>query len=155
MAQGDINVTVVGNLVADPELRFTQSGIAVATFRVASSSRKYDSTTNQWVEDNTVFMTCSAWRDLAENIAHSLQKGMRVIVTGKLTQRSYETREGEKRTVMELLAEEAGPSLRYAGKQGGQTQSGAQQNTGGFTGGGQAHDPWAEQAPQDGDQPPF
>ena len=114
MAQGDVNITVVGNIVADPELRFTQTGAAVATFRVASTPRRYDSQTNQWVDGEALFLSCNIWRQAAENVAETLTKGMRVIVTGRLRQRSYESREGEKRTVMELEVDEVGPSLRYA-----------------------------------------
>lgn len=114
MAQGDVNITVVGNIVADPELRFTPNGAAVANFRVASTPRRYDSQSNQWVDGEAMFLQCNIWRQAAENVAESLKKGMRVIVTGRLRQRSYETREGEKRTVFELEVEEVGPSLRYA-----------------------------------------
>lgn len=114
MAQGDVNITVVGNLVADPELRFTPNGAAVANFRVASTPRRYDSQTNQWVDGEAMFLQCNVWRQAAENVAETLTKGMRVIVTGRLRQRSYETREGEKRTVFELEVDEVGPSLRYA-----------------------------------------
>ena len=114
MAAGDINVTVVGNLTNDPELRFTPSGAAVASFTVASSSRYLDKATNEWKDGDPVFMRCSVWRQYAENVAESLQKGMRVIVQGRLKQRSYETREGEKRTVFEIDVEEVGPSLKMA-----------------------------------------
>ena len=114
MAAGDITVTVIGNLTNDPELRFTPSGAAVASFTVASSSRVLDKTTNEWKDGDTVFMRCSVWRQYAENVAESLTKGTRVIVSGRLKQRSYETREGEKRTVMELEVEDVGPALRYA-----------------------------------------
>lgn len=114
MSAGDINVTVVGNLTADPELRFTPQGAAVASFTVAASSRYLDKATNEWKDTDPVYMRCSVWRQYAENVAESLTKGMRVIVSGRLKQRSYETREGEKRTVVELDVEEVGPALRYA-----------------------------------------
>ena len=183
MAQGDVNITIVGNVVADPELRFTQSGAAVATFRVASTPRRYDSQTNQWVDGEALFLSCNIWRQAAENVAETLTKGMRVIVTGRLRQRSYETREGDKRTVMELEVDEVGPSLRYAsaqvnrnpregggyggGNQGGSGGFGGAQGSspqGGFGGGGAsqspANDPWNSAPPAGGfggmdDEPPF
>ncbi|MSO27476.1 MAG: single-stranded DNA-binding protein [Candidatus Nanopelagicales bacterium] len=147
MAAGDITVTVIGNLTNDPELRFTPSGAAVASFTVASSSRVLDKTTNEWKDGETVFMRCSVWRQYAENVAESLTKGTRVIVSGRLKQRSYETREGEKRQVMELEVEDVGPALRFAtakvnrvARQGGAPG----ENTGGNSGGGApAEDPWA------------
>ena len=114
MAQGDTNITVVGNLVADPELRFTPAGAAVANFRVASTPRRFNQQTNQWEDGEALFLTCNVWRSAAENVAETLTKGMRVIVTGKLKQRSYQTREGESRTVFEIEVDEVGPSLRYA-----------------------------------------
>src|SRR6476469_3427804 len=114
MAAGDTVITIVGNLVDDPELRFTSSGAAVAKFRVASTPRFLDRQTNEWKDGEPLFLTCNVWRQAAENCAESLQRGARVIVTGRLRQRSYETREGEKRTVMELEVDEIGPSLRYA-----------------------------------------
>src|SRR5271168_2079530 len=114
MAAGDTPITVVGNLVADPELRFTPSGQPVATFRVASTPRVMDRQTNEWKDGDSLFLTCTVWRQAAENVAESLQRGMRVIVTGRLKQRSYETKEGEKRTVYELEADEVGPSLKNA-----------------------------------------
>jgi single-strand DNA-binding protein len=114
MAQGDVTTTIVGNLVADPELKHTPSGAAVANFTVASTPRTYDKDQKEWVDGEALFMRCSIWRQPAENVAESLQKGSRVIVTGKLKQRSYETSAGEKRTVIELEAEEVAPSLRYA-----------------------------------------
>ncbi len=114
MAAGDIQVTIVGNLTNDPELRFTPSGAAVASFTVASSSRVLDKQTNEWKDGDTVFMRCSVWRQYAENVAESLQRGMRVIVHGRLQQRSYETKEGEKRTVVECQVDDVGPALRYA-----------------------------------------
>ena len=111
---GETVITVVGNLVDDPELRFTPSGAAVAKFRVASTPRTFDRQTNEWKDGESLFLTCSVWRQAAENVAESLQRGMRVIVQGRLKQRSYEDREGEKRTVYELDVEEVGPSLRSA-----------------------------------------
>ena len=111
---GETVITVVGNLVDDPELRFTPSGAAVANFRVASTPRTYDRQTGDWKDGDSLFLSCSIWRQAAENVAESLQRGMRVIVSGRLKQRSYETREGEKRTVVELEVEEVGPSLKYA-----------------------------------------
>ncbi|HCT14143.1 single-stranded DNA-binding protein [Corynebacterium nuruki] len=137
MAQGDTPITVVGNLVADPELRYTPSGAAVANFRVASTPRRFDSQSNQWVDGEALFLTCNVWRQAAENVANSLNKGDRVIVSGRLRQRSYETREGEKRTVFEVEVDEVGPSLRYATAQVAKTprqggQGGFQGNQGGF-----------------------
>lgn len=114
MAQGDTPITIVGNLVADPELRFTPSGAAVANFRIASTPRTFNRETNQWEDGEALFLTCNVWRQMAENVAESLSKGMRVIVTGRLKQRSYQTKEGEQRTVFEVEVDEAGPSLKYA-----------------------------------------
>lgn len=114
MAAGDTVVTVVGNLVADPELRFTQTGQPVASFRIASTPRYYDKTTSEWKDGDSVFLSCNVWRAAAENVAESLVRGMRVIVTGRLRQRDYQTKEGEKRTVYEIEADEVGPSLRNA-----------------------------------------
>ncbi|WJY98543.1 single-stranded DNA-binding protein [Corynebacterium fournieri] len=114
MAQGDTPITVVGNLVADPELRFIPSGAAVANFRIASTPRTFNRETNQWEDGEALFLTCNCWRQMAENVAESLTKGMRVVVTGKLRQRSYQTREGENRTVFEVEVDEVGPSLKYA-----------------------------------------
>ena len=110
----DTTITVIGNLTDDPELRFTPSGAAVAKFRVASTPRFLDKQTNEWKDGEPLFLACNVWRQAAENVAESLQRGARVIVTGRLRQRSYETREGEKRTVIELEVDEIGPSLRYA-----------------------------------------
>jgi single-strand DNA-binding protein len=156
MAQGDINVTIVGNITNDPELRFTPSGAAVASFTVASNSRFLDKTTNEWKDGEPVFMRCSVWRQYAENVAESLTRGTRVIVTGRLKQRSYDTREGEKRTVMELEVDDVGPALRTAtakvtkvARAGGGGFGG---DSGGFggtpAGGGGApdSDPWASQS---------
>jgi len=114
MAAGDTPITVVGNLVADPELRFTASGQPVATFRVASTPRIRDAASGEWKDGDSLFLTCNVWRQAAENVAESLQRGMRVIVSGRLKQRSYETKEGEKRTVFEVEVEDVGPSLRNA-----------------------------------------
>lgn len=111
---GDTVITVIGNLTADPELRWTQSGAAVADFTVASTPRTYDRNVGEWRDGDTLFMRCSVWRDTAENVAESLRKGMRVIVQGRLTQRSYDTQQGERRTVVELQVDEIGPSLRRA-----------------------------------------
>ncbi|HEU0256255.1 MAG TPA: single-stranded DNA-binding protein [Microbacteriaceae bacterium] len=111
---GETVITVIGNLTADPELRYTQSGVAVASFTVASTPRTFDRASNEWKDGEALFLRCSAWRDVAEHVAGSLTKGARVIVQGRLRQRSYETREGEKRTVIELTVDEVGPSLRYA-----------------------------------------
>ena len=114
MAAGDTPITVVGNLVADPELRFTASGQPVATFRIASTPRIRDNATNEWKDGDSLFLSCNVWRQAAENVAESLQRGMRVIVTGRLKQRNYETKEGEKRTVYEVEVDDVGPSLRNA-----------------------------------------
>ncbi len=115
---GETVITVVGNLTGDPELRFTPSGAAVANFTVASTPRTFDRQSNEWKDGDTLFMRCSIWREAAENVAESLTKGMRVIVQGRLVQRSYETREGEKRTVVELQVEEIGPSLKLRHREG-------------------------------------
>lgn len=114
MAQGDTPITVVGNLVADPELRFIPSGAAVANFRIASTPRSFNRETNQWEDGEALFLTCNCWRQMAENVAETLTKGMRVIVNGKLRQRSYQTKEGENRIVFEVEVDEVGPSLKYA-----------------------------------------
>ncbi len=163
---GETVITVVGNLVDDPELRFTPSGAPVANFRIASTPRTLDRATNEWKDGEALFLSCSIWRQAAENVAESLQKGMRVVVQGRLKQRSYEDREGQKRSVMELEVEEIGPSLKYAtakvtrasrgggngnfgggGFGGGAPQGGG--NYGAPQGGAPAQqDPWAQQAPQ-------
>ena len=173
---GETVITVVGNLVDDPELRFTPSGAAVAKFRVASTPRIFDRQTNEWKDGEGLFLTCSVWRQAAENVAESLQRGMRVVVQGRLKQRSYEDREGVKRTVYELDVEEVGPSLKNAtakvtkttgrgGQGGGQGGYGGGQQGGGNWGGGPggggqqggggapADDPWATSAPAGGSQP--
>ncbi len=155
---GETVITVVGNLVDDPELRFTPSGAAVANFRIASTPRTFDKQTNEWKDGDSLFLSCSVWRQAAENVAESLQKGMRVVVTGRLKSRQYETREGEKRTVFEIDVEEVGPSLKYATAKvtrtqrsgGGGGYSGGGQGGGGQQGGGD--DPWATPAPQGGGQ---
>ncbi|HQZ85029.1 MAG TPA: single-stranded DNA-binding protein [Actinomycetota bacterium] len=168
---GDTIITLVGNLVDDPELRFTGSGVAVANFRVASTPRTFDRQANEWKDGETLFMSCSVWRQYAENVAESLTKGTRVVVTGRLKQRSYETQAGERRTVVELEVDEVGPSLRSAtakiarvSREGGFGGGGGGAAGGGNSGGGSANpqrDPWA--SPQGGgdswggssDQPPF
>ena len=145
---GETVITVVGNLVDDPELRFTPSGAAVANFRIASTPRTLDRQTNEWKDGDTLFLNCSIWRQAAENVAESLQKGMRVVAQGRLKQRSYETREGEKRTVVELDVEEVGPSLKYATAKVARTTR--QGGGGGYSGGGASgggDDPWASAAP--------
>jgi single-strand DNA-binding protein len=175
MAAGDTSITIIGNLVSDPELRYTPTGQAVATFRVASTPRFMDRTTNEWKDGDSLFLSCNVWRQAAENVAESLQRGMRVIVNGRLRQRSYETREGEKRTVYEIEVDEVGPSLRNAsakvsrstrsgggggggGFGGGQpAQGGGQGGYGGGAGGRAGDDPWAADPADNGfsDEPPF
>lgn len=159
---GDTVITVVGNLTGDPELRFTPSGAAVANFTVASTPRQFDRQSNEWKDGDTLFMRCSIWREAAENVAESLTKGTRVIVQGRLVQRSYETREGEKRTVVELQVDEVGPSLRYASAKVTRAQRSG--GGGGFGGGGNQssgggasfdNDPWATPAGGPSDEPPF
>jgi single-strand DNA-binding protein len=182
---GETVITVVGNLTDDPELRFTPSGAAVASFTVASTPRSFDKNTNEWKDGDALFLRCSIWRQAAENVAESLTKGMRVVVQGRLRQRSYETREGEKRTVVELDVEEVGPSLKYAtakvtkasrgsggggfgggdsrgdwgGSGGGGSRGGGQQSGGG--GNAPQEDPWATGGGSGGwgggysDEPPF
>ncbi len=161
---GDTVITVVGNLTGDPELRFTPSGAAVANFTVASTPRTFDRQSNEWKDGDTRFMRCAIWREAAENVAESLTKGTRVIVQGRLVQRSYETREGEKRTVVELQVDEVGPSLRYASAKVTRAQRSGGGGGGGFGGGGASsgggfdNDPWATPAPGGGagsDEPPF
>ena len=169
MAAGDTTITLVGNLVDDPELRFTPSGAAVAKFRVASTPRYLDKATNEWKDGESLFLQCNIWRQAAENVAESLTKGMRVILTGRLKQRSYETKEGEKRTVFEVEVDEVGPSLRNATAKVTRTQRAAGGNSGG--GGFSApaadfnEDPWAAAStspagggwgsPSTTDEPPF
>jgi single-strand DNA-binding protein len=175
MAAGDTQITIVGNLVDDPQLRYTPTGNAVANFRIASTPRFMDRATNEWKDGDSLFLTCNVWRQPAENVAESLQRGMRVIVSGRLRQRSYETKEGEKRTVYEVEVDEVGPSLRNAsakvtrsarsgGGQGGGGfgggppggQGGGGQGGGGQGGGGQGGDPWSAEPGTDGPaDPPF
>jgi single-strand DNA-binding protein len=155
----DTTITIVGNLVDDPELRFTPSGAAVAKFRIASTPRYLDRTTNEWKDGEGLFLTVNIWRQMAENVAESLQRGMRVMVQGRLKQRSYETKEGEKRTVYEIEADEIGPSLKLATAKVNKTSRGSGGGGGfggGSGGGGAAEDPWAS-APSGGfsDEPPF
>ena len=174
---GETVITVIGNLTGDPELRFTPSGAAVANFTVASTPRTFDRQSNEWKDGDTLFLRCSIWREAAESVAESLTKGTRVIVQGRLSQRSYETREGEKRTVYELQVDEVGPSLRYATAKVTRTQrsgggnfgggGGGNSGGGGFGGGGsssggggQTDDPWATPAGGGSgggysDEPPF
>jgi single-strand DNA-binding protein len=147
---GDTVITVIGNLTDDPELRFTPSGAAVAKFRVASTPRFMDRTTNEWKDGEPLFLSCTVWRQAAENVAETLQRGARVIVSGRLRQRSYETREGEKRTVIELEVDEIGPSLRYATakvQKMSRSGGGGFGASGGGQGGGNFDDPWATAAP--------
>ena len=146
---GETTITLVGNLTADPELRFTPSGAAVANFTVASTPRTFDRQTNEWRDGDAMFLSCAVWRQAAENVAESLQKGMRVIVQGRLKSRSYETREGEKRTVFEIDVDEIGPALKYAtakvARNAGGGGGGSRQpsNSGSNSGGGFGDDPWA------------
>ena len=141
---GETSITLIGNLTADPELRFTPSGAPVANFTVASTPRTFDRQSGEWRDGDAMFLNCAVWRQYAENVAESLQKGMRVIVQGRLKSRSYETREGERRTVFEIDVEEIGPALRYAtakvtrnsGGGGGNFGGGNAGNSGGYGGGG-------------------
>jgi single-strand DNA-binding protein len=180
MAAGDTPITVVGNLVADPELRFTPSGQPVATFRIASTPRIMDRQTNEWKDGDSLFLSCNVWRQAAENVAESLQRGMRVIVTGRLKQRNYETKEGEKRTVFEVEVDDVGPSLRnasakvnrasrgsgeggFGGGNGGNGASGNRSSGNSYSssqasssnGGGRNEDPWASSDAGYSDEPPF
>ena len=184
MAAGDTQITIAGNLVDDPELRFTPAGQPVARFRIASTPRFLDKNTNEWKDGDSLFLTCNVWRQAAENVAESLTRGTRVIVSGRLRQRSYETKEGEKRTVYEVEVDDVGPSLRNAsakvnriarsggdggyGGGGGQRSSGGsggrssggQRDQGGYGGGGGGaaeSDPWATDGGSGGysDEPPF
>jgi single-strand DNA-binding protein len=170
---GETTITVVGNLTDDPELRFTPSGAAVAKFRIASTPRTMDRQSGEWKDGEPLFLACNVWRDAAEHVAESLQRGARVIVQGRLRQRSYETREGEKRTVYELEVDEIGPSLRYAtakvqkmsrsgggggggfGASGGGAGGGNRQSSGGGGGGTNSNfdDPWATAAPASSSRP--
>ena len=154
---GDTTITIVGNLVDDPELRFTPSGQAVAKFRIASTPRFMDRATNEWKDGEGLFLSCNVWRQYAENVAESLTRGMRVIVTGRLRQRSYETREGEKRTVYEIEVDDVGPVLRNATAK----VTKVARSDGGFSAGTPSttgEDPWAAQSGSWGaasDEPPF
>ena len=162
---GETPITIIGNIVAEPELRFTPAGAAVCNFRVASTPRRYNSQTNQWEDSEAMFLTCNAWKQLGENTAESLAKGMRVIVTGKLKQRSFQTREGENRSVFEIDVEEVGPSLRFSTAQvnrnpreGGGQQSPAQQQWNNAAQNGQTatSGAWSQPAQAGQDQtPPF
>ncbi len=147
---GETTLTVVGNLTGDPELRFTPSGAAVANFTVASTPRTFDRQSNEWKDGETLFMRCSVWREAAENVAESLHRGTRVVVTGRLKSRSYETKEGEKRTVVEMDVDEVGPSLRYATAKVNKTQRGGGNFGGGNAGGGGQEDPWSSGPPTGG-----
>ena len=172
MAIGDTQITIAGNLVDDPELRFTPAGQPVAKFRVASTPRYRDNATGEWKDGDSLFLTCNVWRQAAENVAESLQRGMRVIVSGRLRQRSYETKEGEKRTVYEVEVDDVGPSLRNAsakvnraarsgsngnsGGQGAPAASGARPSSSGQGGYAADSDPWANDGPGGfSDEPPF
>lgn len=165
---GETTITVVGNLTNDPELRFTPSGAAVASFTVASTPRFLDKASGEWKDGDALFLRCSVWRQVAENVAESLTRGARVVVQGRLKQRSFETKEGEKRTVVELDVDEVGPSLRYAtakvnkvSRGGGAAGSSAGSSAGSFAGGGtaggaSADDPWAATgSAATTDEPPF
>lgn len=156
---GETIITVVGNLTSDPELRFTASGVAAASFTIASTPRLFDKQANEWKDGDTLFLRSTCWRDLAENVAESLVKGSRVIAQGRLVQRSFETREGEKRTVVELQVEEIGPSLRNATATVTRAAKGAKgftSPTAGGTGGRGGDDPWATGGVAGGDgEPPF
>jgi single-strand DNA-binding protein len=173
MAAGDTQITIAGNLVDDPELRFTPAGQPVARFRVASTPRFRDNNSGEWKDGDSLFLTCNVWRQAAENVAESLTRGTRVIVSGRLRQRSYETKEGEKRTVYEIEVDDVGPSLRNASakvskmaRSGGDGNygNGGQRSSGGRPSGGQGaqggsgsgdSDPWASDSGSFSDEPPF
>ena len=159
MAAGDTQITIAGNLVEDPELRFTPSGQPVARFRVASTPRFRDNATGDWKDGDSLFLTCNVWRQAAENVAESLQRGMRVIVTGRLRQRQYETKEGEKRTVYEVEVDDVGPSLRNASakvtRASRSSASGGPGGGGGASGASREADPWASDEGGYSDEPPF
>ena len=150
---GETIITVIGNLTAEPELRFTPSGAAVANFTVASTPRTYDKNTQEWRDGQALFLRCSVWRDAAEHAAESLTKGMRVIVQGRLSQRSYETKEGEKRTVVELEVDDLGPSLKFADAK--VTRAARANSSSGFGRQEKAPDPWASSSAYQGEEPPF
>src|SRR5262249_30817898 len=149
---GDTQITVVGNLVDDPELRFTPSGAAVANFRIASTPRTFDRQSNEWKDGDALFLSCSVWRQAAENVAEALQKGVRVVGQGNLRSRQYEAREGGKRTVFETQVDEVGPSLRYATAKVTRTQRSGGSSYGGGQGSPSDNDPWA--TPAQGQQAP-
>jgi single-strand DNA-binding protein len=149
---GETVITVVGNLTADPELRYTQNGLAVANFTIASTPRTFDRQSNDWKDGEALFLRASVWREFAEHVAGSLTKGSRVIATGRLRQRSYETKEGEKRTSIELEVDEIGPSLRYATAQVTRTSGGGGGNRGQV---GQSSEPWAASAPATSSSDPW
>jgi single-strand DNA-binding protein len=165
MSQNDTTLTVVGNLAADPELRFTPSGAAVVNFTVASTPRTYDRQSGEWRDGEALFLRCAAWRELAENVAESLTRGSRVIVTGRLKQRSFETRDGEKRSVVEVDVDEIVPSLRFATakvtkQNGGRGGKAAASGSRGASAHQAADDPWGSAPPQGSfagcdDPPPF
>ncbi|MFI6530828.1 single-stranded DNA-binding protein [Nonomuraea sp. NPDC050547] len=162
---GETTITIIGNLTADPVLNYTQSGTAVAGFTVASSARTYNKSVEQWEDGEVLFMRCSAWRDLGEHVGESLTRGTRVIASGRLRQRTFETNDGDKRTVMEMTVDEIGPSLRFAtarpvkaarGNGNGQPSRNGTSNGGAAAGG--FDDPWASEsahAGAAGDEPPF
>jgi single-strand DNA-binding protein len=159
---GETPLTIVGNLTADPELRFTQSGAAVASFTVASTPRTFDKNSGEWKDGEALFMRCNVWRQVAENVTESLTRGSRVLVSGRLRQRSFETKEGEKRTVVELDVDEIGPSLRYATAKVNRVSRDNPSQGSGFGGQQQrqqaAPDPWGSAPPAGGgypDEPPF
>ena len=164
---GDTVITIIGNLTSDPELRFTPSGAAVADFTIASTPRNLDRQTQEWKDGEALFLRCSVWRQAAENVAESLTRGSRVMAQGRLKQRSYETKEGENRTVIELEVDEIGPSLRYAtatvaraarsgdGPGGGSGRGGGADDGRAGAGRGGSPDPWATPAGDPGEEPPF
>ena len=156
---GETTITVIGNLTADPELRFTPSGAAVASFTVASTPRTFDRATGEWKDGDALFLRCNIWRQAAENVAESLTRGARVLVSGRLRQRSFETREGEKRTVVELEVDEVGPSLKYATAKVNKVNRGSGGGGGYGSSGSQPDDPWGSAQPASpsvpDDEPPF
>jgi single-strand DNA-binding protein len=159
---GDTIITVIGNLTSDPELRWTPSGAAVANFTIASTPRTLDRQTQEWKDGEALFLRCSVWREAAENVAESLTRGSRVMAQGRLKQRSFETKEGEKRTVVELEVDEIGPSLRYAtatvakaARSGGARPGGGDGGAGAGAGRGDSPDPWAVPAGVGSEEPPF
>jgi single-strand DNA-binding protein len=157
---GETTITVIGNLTADPELRFTPSGAAVASFTVASTPRTFDRQTGEWKDGDALFLRCNIWRQAAENVAESLTRGSRVLVSGRLRQRSFETREGEKRTVVELEVDEVGPSLRYATAKVNKVNRGSGGGGGYGSSGSPSDDPWGSAPPAGppaggNEEPPF